>query len=241
MMSKYTTVDGLMPQVNRAMPKRLVIGLLVAIIITLVQPWAADAHQPRLVCEDPVIVADPEISKAYYDTLSDAPRIYVIESQKPFLLYLNLLVPKSSNPQGRYSAIVYRVAEGKRAECARLNADSVEWKEFYEEYGGDYYLWGPEYEATVPEGRYEVEVSGNNYQGKYVLATGKSEQFPPVEIARTLLVLPVLKVQFFQYPPVILLSNPIVIAWLIAIVILLAAIVFLTIKILHKRSSRPHH
>ncbi|MDD5398487.1 MAG: hypothetical protein PHU70_05335 [Dehalococcoidia bacterium] len=241
MIDKSTTAAGLMPQANHAMPKRLVIALLMAIIITVSQSWTADAHQPRLVCGDPVTVVDPEVSKAYYATLSGAPHTYIIESQKPFLLYLNILVPASSNPQGKYSAIVYRVDAGVRVEFARLDADSVDWKEFYEEYGGDYYLWGPEYEATVPEGRYEVEVFGNDNQGKYVLATGKVEDFPPVEIARTLLVLPVLKVQFFQYPPLVLLSNPIVIAWLIAIVILLSAIVFFTIKILHKRSIRPPH
>jgi hypothetical protein len=221
--------------------KRTLIAILVCVAIIVWQPAAADAHQPQLVSGDYVKVPNPEVSKAYYDTLAGAPRTYVIDSPNPFHLYLNLLVPGSSNPQGRYSAIVYTVEAGNRTESARLDAGSVEWKEFYEEYGGDYYLWGPEYEQDVPEGRYEVEVYGNGNLGKYVLAVGKLEEFPPLEIARTFLVLPVLKMQFFQYPPLTLLASPYILAWLIIIAVVLLAIGLVLVRVCRRRpkSLRP--
>jgi hypothetical protein len=219
------------------MRKRITVALLIGIVLAISQSSAALAHQPRLVCEDKIVVENPEVSKAYYDTLNGSPRTYIIESHTPFLLYLNLLVPKSSNPQGRYSAIVYRIDESNRVEWARLEASSVEWKEFYEEYGGDYYLWGPEYEKTVPVGQYEIVVFGNGNLGKYVLAIGKAEEFPPTEIAKAFYVIPVLKTQFFKYSPQTLLSNRIVIAWLIIIIILLLAVVLIP-TLIHRQHSK---
>ena len=218
--------------------RKILVALLICIVLFVSQSSVASAHQPRLVSGDKVVVENPEVSKAYYDTLTGNPRTYVIESQTPFLLYLNLLVPKASNPQGRYSGIVYRVDAGKRVEWARLDASAVEWKEFYEEYGGDYYLWGPEYENTVPNGRYEIEVYSSDNQGKYVLAVGNQEEFPPVEIAKTFFVMPVLKTQFFQYSPLIFLSSTTGIAWLIFVVILLVIIVLILIRIFHRHSKR---
>jgi len=222
------------------MIRRFIIALMIGIVSSVSQASAASAHQPRLVCGDKVVVENPEVSKAFYDTLNGNPRTYTIESQTPFLLYLNLLVPESSNPQGRYSAVVYRLDTGKRVELAKLNSSSVEWKEFYEEYGGDYYLWGPEHEEKVPEGRYEIDVFSSDNQGKYVLAIGKIEEFPPIEIVKTFLVLPVLKTQFFQYSPLILLSSTIGIAWFIVIVILLLVIGLIIIRIFRRHSKRSN-
>lgn len=207
--------------------KRISSALLICIALVVLLPAAVEAHQPRLVGGDTVIIDQPEVSKAYYDTLTGAPRTYVIESGVPFLLYLNLLVPESSNPQGRYSATVYTMNGAGKKELGSLDAASAEWKEFYEEYGGDYYLWGPEYERQVPAGRYEIVVYSGDNRGRYVLATGREEVFPPVEIARTFLTLPVLKIQFFQYPLATLLTNSIILAWLgIVVVVAVVAVLF---------------
>jgi hypothetical protein len=217
-------------------------AVLMSLCIFILATWSASAHQPRLVSGDQVIVDDAEVSKAYYDMLTGTPRIYIIDSQKPFSLYLNLLVPKSSNPDGRYSANVYEINAGKKVELARLNAGDVQWTEFYEEYGGDYYLKGPECKKTLPGGRYEIEVYSADNLGKYVIAIGEKEEFPPIEIVKTFLILPVLKVQFFQYPTAILLSSTIGIAWLIIIAILLLVIGLVLHKFFSvnsRRSNRP--
>jgi len=211
--------------------------LLICIAFLVLQPASAEAHQPRLVNGDMIIIDHPEVSKAYYDILTGAPRTYVIESPEPFLLYLNLLVPESSNPQGRYSAIVYTVKGTEKTAWAKLDAASVEWKEFYEEYGGDYYLWGPEYEQRVPAGRYEVVVYSADNRGYYSLATGKQEVFPPDEIARAFLILPFLKMQFFQYPLQTLLTSPFILAWLFIIAALVINIVIIFVKVFRRRTS----
>jgi len=212
--------------------------ILICLALLILQPAAVEAHQPRLVDGDMIVIDHPEVSKAYYDTLAGSPRTFVIESGKPFLLYLNLLVPESSNPQGRYSAIVYTLAGAEKTELARLDAASVVWKEFYEEYGGDYYLWGPEYERQVPAGRYEIVVYSTDNLGRYVLATGKEEDFPPIEIARTFLTLPFLKIQFFQYPLQTLLASPVILVWLVIVVVLAAGIVLILFRVFLRRPGR---
>jgi hypothetical protein len=215
---------------------RVISAILMSFCVFMFGTSPASAHQPRLVSGDQVIVNDAEISKAYYDTLTGMPRTYIIDSQKPFSLYLNLLVPKSSNPDGRYSAIVYEIDAGKKVELARVNDGEVNWAEFYEEYGGDYYLKGPEFKRSLPGGRYEIEVYNADNQGKYVIAIGEKEEFPPVEIVKAFLILPLLKTQFFQYPPDVLLSSTIVMAWLIIIAVVLLIIGLLLLKIFCPKS-----
>lgn len=51
------------------------------------------AHQPRLVSSDEIEVLDPEISKAYYGELTGEPHTFIINSDKEFSIYLNLLIP----------------------------------------------------------------------------------------------------------------------------------------------------
>jgi hypothetical protein len=217
---------------------KVILAILMSLCVFMVGTSPASAHQPRIVSGDQVIVNDAEVSKAYYDTLTGTPRTYIIDSEKPFSLYLNLLVPKSSNPKGRYSAIVYEVDSGKRLELARVNAGDVDWAEFYEEYGGDHYLKGPEYKKTLPGGRYEIEVYNADNHGKYVIAIGEKEEFPPIEIVKTFLILPVLKTQFFQYPPATLLGSTIGIAWMIIIAVVLLILGSVLLKIFRPKSRK---
>jgi hypothetical protein len=212
-------------------------AVTVSLCVFILGTSPASAHQPRLVSGGAVSVENAEVSKAYYDVLNGTPRTYIIDAKQAFSLYLNLLVPKSSNPDGRYSAIVYEIDAGRKVEMARVNAGDVEWTEFYEEYGGDYYLKGPEYKRALPAGRYEIEVYSADNIGKYVIAIGDKEEFPPLEIVNALLIMPVLKVQFFQYAPLILLSSNIGIVWLIVIVILLIVVGFILFRIYRHHSK----
>ena len=50
---------------------------------------------------------------------------------------------------------------------------------FYEPFGGDRDLLGPEYDGEVPAGAYSVVVTSPDNTGKYVLAVGRKEKFPP--------------------------------------------------------------
>jgi len=83
---------------------------------------------------------------------------------------------------------------------ARLDGKVYAWRPFYEPFGGDHYLLGPEYDGQVPAGAYAVVVTSLDNTGKYVLAVGRKERFPPGAMARTLVTLPRLKRYFGKSP-----------------------------------------
>ena len=172
----------------------------VAILIFLCA-GTAFAHQPRIVDDKPVIeVKKPEISKAYYARLSGNPQTYVIRSEIPLRLYVNILVPDLPGIEMDYEAVISRQDDSQDVVLARLDGKVFEWRPFYEPFGGDRYMLGPEYEEVVPAGTYVVVVSSSDNRGKYVLAVGKTERFPPGEMIRTIVTLPKLKKYFGKSP-----------------------------------------
>lgn len=183
---------------------------------------SALAHQPVIVEQEAIEIEKPEISRAFYDELEGKPRSYLINSEKDFDLYVNLLVPKNTNPDGRYSA---RILKDNRP-LTVVRGDSVEWVEFYEPFGGDTYLKGPEWKQRVPAGRYEIEVYSEDNLGKYVLAVGEKEFFGPKEIASVYTEVPKLKSEFFETNPLSFLWTP----FGIAAVIVIAGIIYLVLK-----------
>jgi hypothetical protein len=183
------------------------IRILAAVVVgACIFPLQALAHQPRLVQGDMVQVPDPEVSKAYYDELTGAPRTYRIDSPSDFNLYLNLLVPKNTNPNARYSALVYRAEPSEL--IAKLDGQVAPWKELFEEFGRDYYYQGPELRTRLPPGSYLVLVQGNGNYGKYVLAAGETESFPPAEIWNAMTLVPKLKSNFFSSSPAGFILSP---------------------------------
>jgi len=164
-------------------------------------PDSALAHQPQLVYlqQGNVQISNPEISRAFYDELKGEPRYYFIDSGKDFELYINLLVPDPANKNGRYSASVFSV-EGSKENMifSTESLDEQNWQEFYEPFGRDYYLKGPEFTKQVPAGKYKIEVYSKDNQGKYVLAVGKIESFDTSSILNVYWQLPLLKLTFFK-------------------------------------------
>jgi len=187
---------------------------------------SALAHQPVIVEKAIIEIEKPEISRAFYDELGGEPRLYRIESEKEFDLYVNLLVPKNSNPDGRYSANVYQINNGQHILLTKVDGDSVEWKEFYEPFGGDSYFMGPEWKRTVPAGKYEIEVFSADNRGKYVLAVGEKEFFGPKEIASVYTDVPRLKSGFFETNPISFLWTP----FGIVAVIVIGGIIYLLLR-----------
>jgi len=157
------------------------------------------AHIPELVIEDrnytlePIIVNEPEISYAYYGKLQGSPQIYKIESENPFHLYVSLLVPYVGQES---SEVEFHIM--KDEEKIVMMHDYQNWTKWYEEYGGDWYLQGPEYEADVEAGTYLVEVHSDTNSEDYTLAIGKIERFGAVEILKTVFVLPLMKALFWK-------------------------------------------
>lgn len=173
------------------------------LMVLLVCTPVVDAHQPRLVAYsdnseyNPFIVEDPEVSKAYYGELKGNPEYYVIDIKQPSSIYFNVLIPDVSGEKKFVSA---EVLDSSKQRILLLDGAGYNWTKFYEEFARDDYLKGPETTLNLTEGVYYVKVSNEGNYGKYILATGDIESFPPAEIIKTIFVVPVIKFDFFKKP-----------------------------------------
>ena len=187
------------------LPKARNTGLIAGIILFLfLSVFAVSAHQPRLdtgtnvTVENPIIVDNPEISQAFYGQLNGKPVYYQIKSDKSFQLYVNLLVPTSPGLGGEF--VSAEVTDVSGNVIMFLNGTNSTWSQYFEEFGGDYYLKGPEATLQVPAGTYTIKVFNSQNQGKYSIAIGKIETFPANEALTAMFTLPLLKEQFFGKP-----------------------------------------
>jgi hypothetical protein len=184
----------------------------------------AHAHQPRLVSESFNEVRDPEISQAFYAELKGKPDVYRIESDMPFVLYIGILVPDLEGIDRDVSAEITLEPYGEHEhEIVLLNSSSVEWTQYYEEFAGDSYYKGPEFEQEVGPGIYEIRVSSPDNYGKYVLVVGRKEVFTLGDTIDTILTLPGLKQDFFEKPFYTAYFNLIGIFLFISLLLILAA------------------
>ena len=175
--------------------------LLLAFFALLLAASAA-AHQPRIVLssseQKPVIVHEPEISKVYYSELKGQPHFYKISSNSSFAIYLNVLVAYGSN----YTVSAQLLDSNKKV-LAALDGAAYNWTVFYEKFAMEYYLQGPElgkdFKSTqrLDAGTYYVKVYNEDNKGKYVLAVGDLEAFPPLEVVKAVVITPFLKYSFF--------------------------------------------
>lgn len=177
--------------------------LILPLIIVLLLPSLSFAHQPRLVMgmenseENPILVETPEISQAFYGELNGSPGYYKLVSEKPFVLYVNVLVPDIENFRSyRFSAVVY---DSEKNPVISINGNDFAWKRYFESFAGDWYLQGPETKKYVPAGTYYLRVFNSENIGKYSLAIGEEESFPPEEIINAIILVPEIKQKFFGY------------------------------------------
>lgn len=206
------------------------IGLLTALILF---PSLASAHQPRLVTSRTTAVDAPEVSKAYYATLTGEPDVYTIDSATPFALYVGLTLPDRPGQKKDVSAVVLKDGQ----QIALLDGVNHEWGTFFEEFGHDNYWRGPEYKAAAEPGRYEIRVWSSNNDSAYVLATGEIEAFDAKETWNALTLIPGLKTDFFNKSPVDFILSPFGAGLLIAMY-LLAIIFGFAYRALLKRLAR---
>lgn len=203
----------------------------ILIFISIMMVCLVSAHQPRIdfkgTLENPIKIEDPEISKAYYGELNGSSEYYEINSDTEFLLYVNILSPDSKDARTDFSVEIVR----DRELLSIINGST--WKSFYEPFGGDNYLMGPEFERQVSPGRYLLKVSNPDNTGKYSLAVGKIESFPPSEIVNTFIALPKIKRDFFNKSPLTSYFNYSGLFLLILLAIL-AAIIIIASKIIKR-------
>jgi hypothetical protein len=180
-------------------------GTIVAALAALAAAGTAYAHQPYMVSDTGVTRVDkPEVSKAYYAELSGRPAVYEIVSPDSFVLYVNILVPDEVGMSTDLSVTVTRGPDT----IAVLEGPAHKWTMFYEPFGGDSYLMGPEQRVRVGPGTYFATVSRPGNEGRYVLAVGEREEFTFKEIVRIIGLMPRLKRDFFGKAPIRALLDP---------------------------------
>ena len=215
------------------MKKNIKNPALLLLALFLFSPALASAHQPRLVTNQPVVVTQPEISKAYYARLAGSPQLYLIHAAEPFDLYLNVLVPDIAGQKKDIAVVVLK--NGKQ--LAFLDGLNFEWKKFFEPFGHDTYWMGPEYKAKVEAGEYQIFVSSANNDSKYSLAVGQTEAFDAKEGLNALVLIPQLKRNFFNESPANFILSPFGYGEII-ILYLLAAIAGLIYRSILKKVAK---
>ena len=174
---------------------------LIILIVLFLSICAISAHQPRLETgvnssmNNPILVQNPDISQAFYGNLNGQPDYYKITSDKPFKLYVNILVPQSPGIGGDFVSAQITDSSGKT--IALLDGKKSDWMPMFEEFGGDYYLQGPEFAQNVSAGTYYIKVFNANNTGKYSIAIGEIESFPADESLKAVITIPLLKEQIF--------------------------------------------
>jgi len=173
------------------------------IILILLLSSFVSAHQPRIACskdaEKGISVKNPEISKAYYSELNGKPHFYTIDSKNNFPIYAGILVPGKN--------LTYTVSFEISNESSVIysgDGSNFTWWLFYEDYGKDHYMAGPEFGSQFKSiqnfsaGIYTIKVFNDNNKGKYSLAIGDVEKFSLVEIMRAVVNTIRLKLFFFS-------------------------------------------
>tara|TARA_B100001123_G_C15313174_1_gene1025194 strand:- start:1231 stop:1905 length:675 start_codon:yes stop_codon:yes gene_type:complete len=149
----------------------------------------AVAHQPKLIynapsVNDPFIIEEPEISKAFYGKLTGEPHYYKIDSDKKFLFYTGILSPKTSET---YEWLSIDVTDEANNTLFKADGSSFKWVDWYEPYARDNYWKGPEigkdtnkeFKTSFPlqAGIYYIKVYNSKNIGHYSLAVGEAEFF----------------------------------------------------------------
>lgn len=187
------------------------IVLFSLIFVLLFSSEAVFAYIPRIIYNqrENVKIKDPEIFQIFFDELGGKPRNYLISSERGFNLYVNVLVPFSSNPNGRYSLKIFSLENGflENGEMEESEDNKIvfvdgqtdfQWKEFYDSFGRDYYLKGPQFSTNLPAGKYGIVIFSYENRGKYALAVGEQETLPFLEFLGIYWKLPLLKIEFFK-------------------------------------------
>lgn len=175
--------------------KFLIISLFVSVL-----PLAVSAHQPRLVMdtvsgsEMPIEIFNPDVSQAFYGELKGRADYYQIRLRERSDVYLSMVAPRY-NGEIDFNLVLSNGDYGRL-----MYGQNTKWTEFYEEFGGDWYLQGPQESFNLPPGTYSIMVSSPDNYGKYSLVVGKDEAFPLSESINALWLLPQLKVRFFDAP-----------------------------------------
>ena len=182
-------------------------SLFLFFLLLILFPSIASAHQPRIVTSTETIVTDPEISKAYYGKLDGDPHIYKINAQKPFNLYINLLVPDVKGQKKDIAAIITKNGNAEHPIVMLIGAN-YDWIRFWEKFGRSWYWQVPEFRKDVGAGEYEIKIWNGLNDSKYVLAIGEKENFNFSETLNAIKLIPKIKWSFSNQLPTNFILSP---------------------------------
>ena len=208
--------------------KKLRVVILFFFSTLISWPLAALAHQPRIVETEKINITKPEVSKAYYGKLSGKPHTYTISTSSAIDLYVNVLVPFIEGP--RKNVVVKIFKDGQPLES--LNPGENDWKKFFEPFGQSMYWQGPEFKIRAEAGKYKIIVQSREKRIRYVLATGEIEAFDGTESLNAILLIPKLKKNFFEEPPISFIFSPLGWGYILLLQILAILVGWIISKVL---------
>lgn len=159
------------------------------------------AHNPRLVMwqtptsANPIKIENPDVSQVFYGELKNSEEYYEFEILSNQAVTFQILAPIFEK---NFSSA--QIFDQNGMIIDNLSATNYEKGASFEEFGGDYYINGPEKDIDLTAGRYQVKISNAGNIGKYAFVIGKKESFPLKEILYTYTTLPLIKEVFFGKP-----------------------------------------
>ena len=172
--------------------------VLYFLLLFFLLPLAASAHLPRYMMGEnislhsPAEIENPTVSQVFYGQMHGTPGYYHFYLSQPSDVLIGLLTPVSETdfPQ------IELIAQKGKVQNLTGNFDEV----YFEEFGGDYYLRGPEKTFNLPADNYLIKVYNASSTGRYALVIGNEEKFSVVEMVKTFFVLPIVKQKLFDRP-----------------------------------------
>lgn len=152
------------------------------------------------------VIQEPEISKAYYGILQGQPEYYQIQAESDFEFFINILVPDLPDSRSDFKVEVFNESYSELPFLV-MDGQTFSWKKYYEEFAGDTYLKGPEEKLNLGPGTYTIKVFSEDNEGKYVLVVGEKEIFGLAQAWEMITVLPIIKMNFFNKSPFMLLYS----------------------------------
>lgn len=217
-------------------------AFIVSALLILAIPFShADAQELRVLPNaDTVHIDNPEKSVAYYGDLKGAPQTFTLNSDEPFSLFMALIVPDVPGIATDLTAEVY---DNQNADVPLtvLDGREVTWQGFTDTSGGDAYLAGPTFKATIPEGSYDVRISSPDNMGQFVLIVGEERGFSLSRIFKAYNALPQIKEQYFGKQRVEAFLTPLLMWPTIIILIILGLLILAASFARSRRSSVSTH
>lgn len=185
------------------------------------------AHQPRFTMlnypdiNNPIQIENPEVSQVFYGTLKGQSEYYKFSLENESSMLLGILAPINEE---NFASV--ELIDENNMSVEMLKEDEYG-EVYFEEFGGDFYIKGPEIKKIMPPGDYTARVFNETNSGKYALVIGTKESFPALESLKTIVVLPVIKQLFFSQP-------------ILEIFLTMMGILILMTALMHRRSGKKY-